>query len=205
MRTTRAVLVALVLALVWSPIAIAKQYAPPGKAGTSEYAEDIPTAGGNSKTPAEGGGNKTSAQIDDLGAGKAGMRKLAELGTTGAAAAQLAQQTAPATLTRTSTSTAPSSRSTAPSSRSTAPSSRSTAPSSRKKTHNDVLAVAPQQQTLTAAGDSAIPALGRIIGGSDVGGIGIFLPLLLVFGLGAAAATTVLRSRRRPDANAANH
>jgi hypothetical protein len=176
MRLIRSVLAVLVSsALLWSPAAFAKQYAPPGKAGTSEYAEDIPTAGGNAKTPAMGGGNKTSAQIDHLGAGKEGLRKLAKLGATGAAAAQFAQQTAPATAKATSTA---------------AP------PRAGTKTHPHPSPVVSQQRTLTASGGSAMTALGRIIGGSDTGGIGIFLPLLLVAGALGAAALAAFRTRR---------
>ncbi len=72
-----------------------KMYLPPGKAGASQYGEDIPTAGGNGLSPAETGGNKTAAQISRLGAGKLGIRKLAKRGKTGVAAAKFAQQTAP--------------------------------------------------------------------------------------------------------------
>jgi hypothetical protein len=173
MRPIRALLAVLAISmLVCTPAALAKQYAPPGKAGTSEYAEDIPTAGGNAATPAMGGGNKTPAEIDRLGAGKAGVRKLAKLGELGAAAAQWAQQTAPATASpRNDGATA---------------------------AHH---AGAARQPTLTASGVSALSGLGRLLGGSDVDGIGIFLPLLLAFGLGAAVAISarrVLRRRQQP-------
>ena len=179
MRLIRSLLAIMALsALLWSPAALAKQYAPPGKAGTSEYAEDIPTAGGNAATPAMGGGNKTATQIDHLGAGKQGVRRLAKLGTSGAAAAQFALQTAPATATPTTASTAP-----------------STSAGTKKHSH-PASPVVPKQQTLTASGGSAITALGRIIGGSDVGGIGIFLPLLLALGAVGAAAVAAVRMRR---------
>jgi hypothetical protein len=187
MRLTRSLLAALtVAALILSPAALAKQYAPPGKAGTSEYAEDIPTAGGNAKTPAEGGGNKTSAQIDLLGAGRAGIRKLAKLGKTGAAAAQLVQQTAPATVAVTVTKTTTSASAT--------PQSPTKKSSAGKASGSS--APLPQQRILTASGESASGAVGRIIGGSDVGGIGIFLPLLLLVGVLGASALAVARARR---------
>jgi hypothetical protein len=187
MRLTRNLLAVLALAaLVFSPAALAKQYAPPGKAGTSEYAEDIPTAGGNAKTPAEGGGNKTSAQIDHLGAGQEGVRKLAKLGKNGAAAAQFVQQTAPATVRASNAK-----RTTATSA---APSSPTRKRSGAKQSGSS--ATLPQQRTLTVSGGSASTALGRIIGGSDVGGIGILLPLLLLLGVIAAAAVAVARTRR---------
>jgi hypothetical protein len=176
MRVLRTVLAVLALsAVVWVPSAAAKQYAPPGKAGTSEYAEDIPTAGGNVQTPAMGGGNRTAAEIDKLGAGRAGMRKLTKLGKPGLAVALFVQQTAPATHT---TGTAPATTST----------------HGTKKP--GAAATAPQPSTLRASGRSALSGIGSTITGSDVDGIGAFLPLLLAFGLGAAVAVTVLRLRR---------
>jgi hypothetical protein len=92
----------VVASLAWAPPALAgntKIYAPPGKAGTSEYSEVVPTAGGNVLPPAVSGGNPTAAQISRIGSGKAGVHKLAALGKQGAAAAQFAQQTAPVTTT----------------------------------------------------------------------------------------------------------
>jgi hypothetical protein len=72
-----------------------KVYDPPGKAGANEYAEVIPSAGGNVSTPASGGANTTASQISKLGAGRLGVTKLTKLGKQGAAAAQFALQTAP--------------------------------------------------------------------------------------------------------------
>lgn len=83
-----------------APVASAaktKTYAPPGKAGTSEYSEVVPTAGGNVLPPASGGGNPTGRQISRLGSGKAGVHNLAKLGKQGTKAAQFAQATAPST------------------------------------------------------------------------------------------------------------
>ena len=72
-----------------------KVYDPPGKAGANEYAEVVPSAGGNVAPPSSGGGNTTAAQISKLGAGKLGIKKLTKLGTQGTAASQFALQTAP--------------------------------------------------------------------------------------------------------------
>lgn len=182
MRSVRTLLALLALvALVGSPAAVAKEYAPPGRAGTSEYAEDIPTAGGNAQTPAMGGGNTTAAQIDKLGGGKAGVRKLTRLGKSGAAAAQFAQQTAP---TRSASSSAP--RAPRSGSETTASGAGTSAvPSSTPRT----------QATLRATGGSAVSALGRALDGSQ-GGIGLFLPLLLISGAFAATAWAVVRARR---------
>jgi hypothetical protein len=180
MRAFRIVLAVFALsAFVWVPAAAAKQYAPPGKAGTSEYAEDIPTAGGNVSTPAMGGGNRTAAQIDKLGAGKAGVRKLTKLGTTGAATAQFAQQTAPVVSRATALTDTTGSGNASTSNAGTGTSGRSA-----------------RGSTLAASGKSALSGVWGTISGADVDGIGAFLPLLLAFGLGAAVAVMVLRLRR---------
>jgi hypothetical protein len=46
-------------------------------------------------------------------------------------------------------------------------------------------------------GGSALSGFAHVIGGSDAGGIGAFMPLLLAFALGAAVAFSVVRVRRR--------
>ena len=95
--TAAAPLAAAALALVPSAAVAAKVkvYAPPGKAGTSQYSEVVPSAGGNTLPPAMGGSNPTAAQISKIGSGQTGVKKLAKLGQQGAAAAQFAQATAP--------------------------------------------------------------------------------------------------------------
>jgi hypothetical protein len=161
MRLKRIALVLVVAgSLGWAPAAAAKKiYAPPGKAGTSEYAETLPAAGGNVATPAMGGGNPTGAELSKLGAGRAGATKLSKLGKAGQSAAAFARATAP------------------------------------------VAAPATTSSSITAADQnsgSALSGLLHLLGGSDSGGIGVFLPLLLAFGLGAAVAFGVLRRRQPP-------
>ena len=155
--------IALVLVVASSlgcvPAASAKKtYAPPGKAGTSEYAETLPAAGGNVSPPATGGGNPTGAALSKLGSGKAGAEKLSKLGKAGKSAAAFARATAP-------------------------------------------VAAPPASSSSITVGDqtggSALSGLLHLIGGSDSGGIGVFLPLLLAFGLGAALAVSVSRVLRR--------
>jgi hypothetical protein len=168
------VLLLLVASLTWVPIASAaktKVYAPPGKAGTSEYSEVVPTSGGNVLPPSMGGGNPTAAQISRIGPGKAGVRKLSKLGKQGAAAAQFAQATAPAVIHSAHGLKGP-------------PSPTGSA-------------------TLTAApGGSSLNGVADLLGGSDAGGIGLLLPLLLAFGLGWAGAVVLLRVRRGRDTGA---
>ena len=161
MRMKRiAVVLVVASSLGWVPAAVAKKttYAPPGKAGTSEYAETLPAAGGNVGTPATGVGNPTGAELSKLGAGKAGAAKLSKLGKAGKSAAAFARATAPV--------------------------AASAAPSS---------SITAGDQT----GGSALSGLLHLIDGSDTGGMGVFLPLLLAFGLGAAVAVSALRLRRR--------
>ena len=181
MRLHRIVPVIVAVAcLGWAPPALAgrtKTYAPPGKAGSSEYSEVIPASGGNIAPPSSGGGNTTPAQISAIGSGKLGVQKLDKLGKSGAAAAQFAQATAPVASTHGFGSTTSATRQT-------------TAPDRRVS----VLA--------TPAGGSGLSAVGHLLAGSDANGIGVFLPLLLAFGLGAAVAVSVTRMRRgrRPPA-----
>jgi hypothetical protein len=165
-RVTAAVLASALLVAAPAQAGKTKTYAPPGKAGSSEYSEIVPTPGGNVQTPAMGGGNPTAKQISSLGRGKTGVGKLSKLGKQGAAAAQFAQQTAPAAVHSTHGLAGPKGASASPT---PIPSSTS---------------------------GSAFSGITHLLGGSDSGGIGVFLPLLLAFCLGAAVAISALRVRR---------
>ncbi len=143
-----------------------KIYAPPGKAGSSQYAEVIPSSGGNVSTPAlGGGGNTTPTQISALGAGRIGVKRLSKLGKAGAGAAQFAQVTAPVRL-----------------------------PAARATPRRGVQGTTSTLGNGTAG--SALTALTDLLGGSDAGGIGVLLPLLLAFAAGAAITAGVQRARR---------
>lgn len=148
-------------ALGGAPGAAAKKttYAPPGKAGTSEYAETLPAAGGSVAPPSAGGGSPTGEGLSKLGAGKVGAEKLAKLGNPGKSAAAFARATAPVTT---------------------------------AAAHSPSIGVGEQH------GGSALSGLLHLVGGSDAGGIGVFLPLLLAFGLAAAIAVSALRRRQPP-------
>lgn len=164
-RATAAVLATALLIASPAEAGKTKTYAPPGKAGSSQYSEVVPTSGGNVATPAMGGANPTAKQISRLGAGRSGVGKLAKLGKQGAQAAQFAQQTAPTIVHSTHGLRGPG---------------------------GGTAASAP----LTSTGGSAFSGLTHLLGGSDEGGIGVFLPLLLAFGLGVAVAISVVRVRR---------
>jgi hypothetical protein len=168
-RVAATVSMTTLLAVAPAQAAKTKTYAPPGKAGSSQYAEVVPTGGGNVQTPAMGAGNPTAKQISSLGAGKSGVRQLAKLGKQGAAAAQFAQQTAPTIV-------------------------HSAHGLQGPQGASNVSGV--RTPLASAAGGSALSGITHVLGGSDAGGIGLFLPLLLAFGLGAAMAVSVLRVRR---------
>jgi hypothetical protein len=94
------VMVAFVLTL-GSPLTASAQNVPPGVSGANQYTETLPGPGGNSQAGGGGGGaggngatggGKSPSQA--LGAANA--RKLEALGPEGAAAAQLATESAPA-------------------------------------------------------------------------------------------------------------
>lgn len=70
-------------------------YAPPGKAGASEYFEDVPSPGGGTTPPANLS-TPSPKNLNHLGKGGSAARKLKKLGTTGTAAANWAQASAPA-------------------------------------------------------------------------------------------------------------
>jgi hypothetical protein len=184
MRLIRtALLVFAVGGLALAPAAAAKNYAPPGKAGTSEYAEVIPSGGGNVSTPSLGGSpNKTPAQISKLGDGGTGIHNLAKLGKTGAQAAQFAQQTAPTRASR-------------PKSRPSSPTATTQSTTSGSKSGSGSGGSAQRPSTVfVAAKGSALSGIGHLIGGSDQGGIGILLPVLLGLMLAGAVGYLVGRS-----------
>jgi hypothetical protein len=88
MLARRIGLLALVLALVPAPAALAQQkLAPPGNSAVDEYLETVPAAGGNQ--PSTGGGTPRTLNKDSREA-------LAALGPDGKAALAAAEATAPA-------------------------------------------------------------------------------------------------------------
>jgi hypothetical protein len=157
----RGVVTVLVAAAAFSPVPTAwagqtKIYAPPGRAGTSEYAEVVPSDQGNGLPPAMGGGNRTTAQIKRLGSGGTGAEKLAKLGKQGAAAARFAEQTAPNVV------------------ESAHGLGAGTGPGPGVRNLG------------AGSGGSAFSAIAHMLGGADAGGIGAFLPWLLALGAAGA-------------------
>jgi hypothetical protein len=161
------VLLFSVLLLALPGEALALKLTPPGKSGTDQYFETIPTSAGNAAPPGgkSGGGNGAVAQ---LGQGHAGVSRLAHLGKDGQAAASLAAATAPSSASGTGSG----------------------------KTGKGA---SPTGGALTPPGDSAPGAIARALTGSDSGGLGLALPLLLVTVLIAAGGLLAWKLRQGSD------
>jgi hypothetical protein len=146
--------------------AFALSLTPPGKSGTDQYFETIPTSAGNAAPPQGGGigsGNGGSHALSQLGHGTAGTRGLSHLGKDGQAAAGLAAATAPAN-----------------------GSGRGVAPGNSAGSHG-----------LNAVqGESASSGIADALTGSDAGGIGLVLPLLLGTSLIVAIGLAAWKIRR---------
>jgi hypothetical protein len=82
---------ALLVALAAPAYAGAEYYVPPGNSAANQYTETLPSAGGD-----QGGKKDKATPAQTLGAGNA--KKLEDQGPSGKAAAQLAAETAPATV-----------------------------------------------------------------------------------------------------------
>jgi hypothetical protein len=154
--------------------------APPGNSGVDQYFETVPGAGGNlavHRTPPASGGSTGSAP---------GARGLARFGRDGQAAAALAAATAPARSGHAGAGARPGAGAgPGPGTRGGGtPGGGSAAPSAS--------AAVPQASGSTSA------VLG-VLSGSDQGGLGLVLPILLLGALVAAVALGVLRRRRRRD------
>jgi hypothetical protein len=179
MRWMRRAGVSLVFAVLLAvpSVAGALTLAPPGKAGASQYFETIPTSSG-SAAPPQGGGSGHAASVA-IGNGVAGSHALAKLGSDGHAAAALAAATAPVV---------------AASSGKQGGASAGSQPSGSKP---PARSTAAGGSATSQPGGSAVVGLTNAVTGSDQGGIGLFLPLLMVLTL-AAAVWAGIRNARRP-------
>ncbi len=172
------IFIACAVSLTLPGEALALSIVPPGKSGADQYFETIPTSSGNAAPPPGGGssgkGGATNPSrgraLTQLGQGRTGTARLARLGKDGQAAAALAAATGP-----------------------------SPAP---KASERSVLgnSVGPRRETAPLQGESGGSAVSQTLTGSDAGGLGPLLPLLLgttlIAALGFAAAR--LRRRSRP-------
>ncbi len=182
-RMMRRALVAigLTLVLVVPEQAMAHQVLTlPGKAGANEYFETVPTSGGNAAPPGfDGSGNNGTNAIAHLGHGRVGVARLSHLGNAGAAAAALAA--------------------------STAPSSAIAGGSEHGTARRELGRLAQSYAVNQPPGQSASSALESALTGSDDGGLGVILPLLLGAAVLVAIGLGVFRTRRHtrpPDLTA---
>jgi hypothetical protein len=166
-RALVAMLFALLLALPGQALALT--IAPPGKSGADQYFETIPTSTGNAAPPGSipGSSGGGSRSLAELGRGRTGAARLARLGKDGTAAAALAAATVPQ------------------------------APSSSTGGKPESSSANPNAGSATATGGSATSGLSRALTGSDEGGLGLLLPLLLATTLLAAIGVIGMRLRRR--------
>lgn len=162
---------------VFAPAAEAKScfknLAPPGHAGSSQYFETVPTSCGNAVPPSTGTGSGADAgSITQLGHGRAGIRGLSHLGTSGKAAAALAAATAP-------------------SSGGAGSSSPPDGGASKRGTTHKLFS----SPAVESSSGSAGAALGSALTGSDPTGLGVLLPVLLGLTLVGAIVAGVLGAR----------
>lgn len=171
---------AISAALAFAPAASAAQIVldPPGKAGANQYFETIPTSNGNAAPPS-GTPSKPPA-IDSAGPGNSALKQLQKLGADGQAAASFAQASAP-TVSHTGGH------------------GQSNATGSSK---SGTSTGSPGAAAASATGSSALSGIFRVLGGSDAGGIGVFMPILLIGSLLSAILAAGWR-RHRDDAPAA--
>ncbi len=176
-RATLVVAAGLLLSLPGQAFGKQIVLTPPGKSGADQYFETIPTSAGNAAPPSGGGttGGGTSA-IAGLGHGRAGDARLSRLGKAGAAAAVLAAVTAPNNA------------------------------ASGGSHHNgngsgagSAGAAGLGNSVSQPAGQSASSALANALTGTDDGGLGFVLPVLLAATLIAAIGLAIVRMRRRTD------
>jgi hypothetical protein len=169
----------LVMALLLPASALAKghTFAPPGNSGVNQYVESVPTAGGkkpaNSVHPSGGGGG-----VSGGGGGGGGsispstQQQFAHQGAAGTAAVALARATAP----------------------SGGSSSRRAGRHGSGQSGSGTATGAPI--TKAAAGFSPVSSLFKAFTGSSSGGLGAFLPIILVVSALAAMAAAIFRRRR---------
>lgn len=179
---------ALLVALAAPAYAGAEYYVPPGNSAANQYTETLPSAGGDS-----GGKKKDKATpAATLGAGNA--KKLEDQGPSGKAAAQLAAETAPATV---------------PVTEAPADSGGNGKPAGGGKTSGDGVpgeggnpangggsgSATTTIQVDEPSGSSGLGAvLGQATGSADDGSLGLWLPIAIIAAI-AGSIAYLLRSR----------
>ena len=147
--------------------ALALSIAPPGKSGADQYFETIPTSSGNAAPPGTVPGSS--------GPGSHALTQLGHGAAGAAALARLGTEGSAAAALAAATAPTPVPRALVPRTRSGGSTRRAPAP----------------------GGGSAPSGLTQALTGSDSGGLGLVLPLLLATSLIAAIAVVAARLRRR--------
>lgn len=173
--TRRAVVGLVSAAVIAAPAdAFAIVLAPPGKSGADQYFETVPTSAGNAAPPA-GGSASPGQSLAGIGQGGAGARTLARLGADGQAAAGLAAATSPT------------------------PPGHAGANAGNGSGSRRTASSPSGASSQGSANGSATGGLVDTLTGSDSGGIGLVLPLLMLVSLlGAIALGFGLRRRSTP-------
>jgi hypothetical protein len=159
------------LALVGPGTAAAIIIAPPGKAGANQYFETIPSSDGNAAPPGSSGATPAGGgSLAGLGRGRAGAAGLSKLGKDGHAAAALAAATAPG--------------------HPRGGSGTNGAPGTNGATSSGGAGSLP-----AGRGDSSPGAILDALTGSDSGGLGAILPIVMVAALLVFAAALLAKRR----------
>ncbi len=154
-------------------------YAPPGKAGATQYFEVVPNAGGGVAPPANLS-TPSGANLNRLGQGRTAAGTLSHLGKTGAAAANWARASAP-------------SLSRPPAKPGGSAGNGGGGSAGNGGGHSGTGAA------VNLAGGSALSGFTHLLSGQDAGGIGAMLPLLLALSLAGAVGFALGRRLRRGD------
>lgn len=183
----------LLVALAAPAYAGAEYYVPPGNSAANQYTETLPSAGGDS-----GGKKKDKASpAATLGAGNA--KKLEDQGPSGKAAAQLAAETAPATVPVTETASNDSGgNGQAAGGGGKSGNGGGSGGSGSGKTANGAGSgsATTTVQVDEPSGSSGIGAvLGQATGSADDGSLGLWLPVAIIAAIAGSVAYLV---RTRP-------
>jgi len=185
-------LLATAIALVAASPAAAEEepLVPPGNSAVNQYTEGFPTAGGEKEAHNQGGRNVSPGNV--LGAKNAS--RLEKQGPAGHAAAELAAETAPNAIAAGPSAGNPRGSGIAAG----APSGSGGEPSGRGAATAPSPPSAPSPAAATQANGSSglSEVLSRATGSSSEGGMGLFLPLLILAAI--AWALAYLARQRRP-------
>ncbi|HEX5610382.1 MAG TPA: hypothetical protein VFX45_09870 [Solirubrobacterales bacterium] len=182
---------AMLVALAAPAYAGAEYYVPPGNSAANQYTETLPSAGGDSGGKKQGKATPAAT----LGAGNA--KKLEDQGASGKAAAQLAAETAPATVPVTETSGDDPGGQAAGGGNSGGGGGDQGSSGGSKNPNNAGSGSAPTTvQVDQPSGSSGLGSvLGQATGSADDGSLGLWLPIAIIATIAGSIAYLVRHSR----------